>query len=426
MKLSKKLAVVALSALMLFNIAFSVSADSPISAENVSLRWAVRLGKSYRTAPSEPIEAESRVIVMSGNRLLKLDKSTGEIIAEAQMSAPLGYSCVAPTYRNGVIFCPVDDGIIEAFDFDTLEKLWSYKDSLGGQALTKIVCDGERIYSGFWNDEDENASFVCLDAANGKKLWSVENKGGFYWSGCAVVGDYVIFGGDDGTIYDDRASKIFLVDKLSGEIKDTYGTLGDIRSTAVYCEENGRVYLTAKSGFIYSADISNGSFDDVKKTYLGGASTSTPTVVGGRVYVGVQGNNLKGSVCILDADTLGIIKNINAPGYPQNKLLVYAFGGINYVLFTYNNNPGGIAYFADSEDCEVRDLFVPEEGQRAFSISAIFPGEDGSLYYKNDSGYIFALENKLVGKNIISRLKTFIEKIMKMIDFLCGVFSSFA
>lgn len=431
MKQSKKALSVFLAFILFFSVSCSVYAGentdeyyTPPSSALTKLLWAEKFGRTYRDAPSEPIVCEDTLVIMSGNRLLKLSKTDGSTVAETQMGGAIGYSCIAPTYANGMIFCQLDNAVIEAFDSDTLQKLWAYQDPLGGQSLTNIVYDENKVYTGFWNDEDETASFVCLDASNGEKLWNVEKKGGFYWAECAVVGDYVVFGSDDGTIYDNRESEAFLVNKNSGEIADTMSAIGDIRSGVTFCNENGRIYFTTKAGYIYSAKIENGKFTDVKETALDGASTSTPSVVTGRVYVGVQGSNLKGSICILDADSLQILYSVETRGYPQNHPLVSSAYGVNYVYFTYNSNSGGIAYFIDSPEqtsASAVDLFIPEQTQAGYCLSAL-TYDGGNIYYKNDAGYIFAVGQSFNGKMFMEQLKNFLIKIFTLIESLCKIF----
>lgn len=431
MKSVKRIFCISLAAIFL--LIFSVSvfgavsperAYTPVSAEYTSLKWAARLGASYRDAPSVPADAGDYLAVMSGKKLIKLSKSDGSAVGEASLGASVGYACVHPLYLDGTVYCQLTGGVIEAYDFSSMKRLWTYTDALGGQALTEIAYDGGYIYTGFWNDEDEDASYVCVDAESGDEVWSFTHKGGFYWAGCAIVGDYIVFGGDDGTLYSDRDSEFFMLDKRTGELLDTLPVIGDIRSGAAYCENNGRVYFVTKAGYIYSAKIADGAFSDFKSAYLGGASTSTPTVSGGRVYVGVSTSS-GGRVSVIDSDSLSIIYSLGAPGYPQGEMLVNEeYGDMRYVYFTYNSSTGGIAVLADGGDnasSEVSELFIPDENMRGYCISPVIGSVDGVIYYKNDSGYIFALENtadyagfiKII-QDIFAWLLTFINMFNKI------------
>lgn len=395
-----------------------VSSLTPITSLTTRCRWAIRYGSSYRDAPSIPTVAGDFLAVMSGKNLLKLDTKTGETVQTAAMSETPSFSTVAPTAENGVVYCPIDDGTVEAFDFFSMEKLWSYRDERGGQSLTTVVYDDGHVYTGFWNNDDEPAAFVCLDASTGELLWRTEQIGGFYWASCAVDGDFVVFGRDDGTVFDDGDSELFAVNKKTGEITDRLSVIGDVRSAVVKSEENGRLYFVTKGGFLYSFVLSDGGFADVRSVSLGGASTCAPVICRNRLYVGVQDTVTGGHILVADADSLTEIYRAQTPGYPQNQaLLTTAYGDTVYLYSTYNANPGGIVMLSDragQTEPHVKELFVPESGQTAFCISTVSADADGTLYYKNDSGVIFALENDHSLHTIAAFLRQFFEKLLTL------------
>ena len=62
-----------------------VSASTPTSAEGAELAWSVKLGTSYKNAPSTQIVVGDTLIVMSGKKLLKLDAKTGKTLKSADM-----------------------------------------------------------------------------------------------------------------------------------------------------------------------------------------------------------------------------------------------------------------------------------------------------------------------------------------------------
>lgn len=388
-----------------------VSAKTPMSAEQTELKWSLKLGSSYKDAPSTQIVVDDTLIVMSGSTLYKLDSDTGEVIKSAEMVETPSYSYTSPTYADGVIYCPLDNATVQAFNYKNLKSLWVYRDELGGQSLTPITYSDGCIYTGFWNDEDLEANYVCIDVKDENIFsqteakspeWTYTSKGGFYWAGAAVYSDAVIFGSDDGTFYDNKPSKLISLDKTSGKTIDTLEITGDQRSgIAIY---NSRVYAVTKAGWLYSVKLnSDGSFNDsdVKKLSLGSASTSKPVIYNNRLYVGVQGSGFgKGYLKVIDASTLKLIYSAQTKGYPQNSVLVsdayVAENGTVYVYTTYNANPGGITVFMDKAgqtSAVSSELFVPEGDKANYCISTIVSAEDGTLYYKNDSGYIFALSN---------------------------------
>lgn len=399
-----------------------VSFKTPTSPADTELLWSAKLGTSYKNAPSTQIVVGDTLIVMSGKKLLKINVKNGKTIKSADMVDVPSYSYTSPTYANGIIYCPLDNAKIQAFNYKTMKSLWVYTDPLGGQSLTPITYDDGCIYTGFWNDEDRNANYVCINVTDEntketheakKSVWSYKSLGGFYWAGCVTVGNNVIFGCDDGTVYANKPSKAVSLNKKTGKLTDTLSIVGDQRSSMTY--SGGRLYFTTKAGYLYSVSLnSNGTFNDstLKRLSLGGASTSTPLVCNGRVYLGVQGNGFgAGYFKVINASNLSLIYSAQTKGYPQGRFLlsnayVNDTGKVN-IYITYNNNPGGITMFSDSagqtkaESCE---LFTPTGDQCNYCISSIVSDEDGTLFYKNDSGYIFAVSAKTKKVSFFKRI----------------------
>lgn len=390
-----------------------VCSQTPRDSQSASLRWSKKLGSSYRDAPSSPLVVNDTMLVISGRTLYKLRLSDGEILASAKMQDTPSYSYTPPTYSDGVVYCPLDNAIIQAFDYETLTPLWVYRDPIGGQSLTQIVCSSGRLFTGFWNDEEETANYVCLDTDDPDPTredeekaaqWTYPHKGGFYWAKCVVRGQSVIFGGDDSTAYDNADSTLKSLDIKTGRLIDTVNIKGDQRSGVIYCSETDSLMFVTKAGCFYSVKIkADGTFDksSLKSLKLGGASTSTPCVYNGRAYIGVQGGGFgEGSIQVIDCVSMKKIYSVKTKGYPQNSVLVscgYENQGEKvYVYSTYNTSPGGICVFSDSPSqlsATAEDLFIPPETSRDYSIDSLVAGGDGTLYYKNDSGYIFAVEN---------------------------------
>lgn len=412
-----------------------VSVKTPTSASETGLSWSVQFGTSYKDAPSTMIVIEDTVIVMSRKTLYKLNAKTGKVIKSVEMADMPSHGYTSPTYADGVIYCPLDNATVQAFNYKTMKSMWIYKDALGGQSLTPITYDDGCIYTGFWNDEDVYANYVCIDVKDEKKAdtsesktakWTYKSLGGFYWAGCTISGSYVVFGCDDGTVYDNRPSKVMSLDKTTGKTVDTIAITGDQRSSIA--QSDGQLYFVTKAGYLYSVKLgSDGSFNDssLKKLSLGGASTSTPVVCNGRLYVGVQGAGFgKGYIKVIDSSSMNIIYSAAVNGYPQNKVLVsdayYKDTGKLYIYTTYNAAPGGITMLTDSvgqTSAVTEEIFTPETSKRDYCISTIAASEDGTLYYKNDSGYIFAL------KNTSNKISFFAKIFSAIINFFKGLFS---
>ena len=383
------------------------SAKTPTSEATTYEKWFKKLGSGWGAAPSVQIIVDNSLIVMSANHIYKLDLNTGDMVAATNF----GYT--PPTYADGMIFAPLADGRVQAFNAETLESLWVYQDTLKGQSLSPITYSDGYIYTGFWNAETKDANYVCIpvtdeDPTNAQEAkeaaWQYTSLGGFYWAGSVVRGDYVVFGTDDGTSGSDGTGHVLSLNKKTGEVMDSVDVIGDQRSTIAYDKETDRLYFTTKGGYLYSLKLkSDGTFgkDTLKSVQPGNMSTSTPVVYNGRIYIGVtSGSNFSGtySISVIDAATMTEIYKAPLKGYPQcSVLLSTAYekeDGSVYLYATYNNNPGGITLIRDKKGQttpDVEEIFIPEKARQQYCITSIICDENGTLYYKNDSACVMAV-----------------------------------
>ncbi len=387
------------------------SAKTARTAEEATEKWAVALGTGWSAAPSVQIIVDNSLVVMSNKKIYKVSMADGSILAEGNMVKGINWGYTPATYANGMIFAPLDEGTVQAFDANTLESLWVYTDPLGGQSLSPITYSDGYVYTGFWNSEEYEASYVCIpvtdeDATNTteaqKALWRDVVQGGFYWAGSVVVGDYIVYGTDDGESGSRGTGHIISRNKLTGELLDSHEIVGDQRSSVAYAD--GKVYFTTKAGYLYSADLgADGKLNNLNgKAYpdYGLMSTSTPVVYNGYVYIGIAKDNFAApyNVLMLDADTLEVVASVAMQGYPQcSMLLSTAYeqsDGKIYLYSTYNNNPGGITAIEVDQDAQTmiaREIYTPSHPQ--YCITSIVCDSRGTLYYKNDSGYIMAVSS---------------------------------
>ncbi len=386
-----------------------VDAETPKDAEHTALQWAKKLGSGWGAAPSVQIIADDSLIVMSGTTLYKLDLEDGEVTAQAEMSAKPDWGYTPPTYGQGLIFCPLAGGTVEAFNAKTLDKVWTYQSAEGKannwQANSPITYADGRIYVGFWKSEVAEADFVCLNAETGAEEWRYSSPGGFYWAGSAAIGDYIAVGTDDGAGDSSGNSNLLVFSKryAGGGTAEPVSRMeltgcGDQRSSLAYADD-GRVYFTTKGGYLCSAaiDAETGEISDLKKASFGYQGTSTPVVYGDYVYFGI-GRMGEGYFAIADKNTLEIVKKVKMLDYPQcSMLLSTAYleeDGNLYFYSTYNARPGGISLIKvrpdDPESAVLTELY-DAEGYEQYCISSILCDEDGTLYYKNDSGNVLAV-----------------------------------
>jgi hypothetical protein len=391
-------------------------ASTPIVKEDTALLWHAKLGTGWNAAPSAQIIVDDALVVMSGTKLYKLDLSTGAVLASGDMTAAPNFGYTPPTYAEGMIFCPLANGTIQAFNATTLESVWIYRDALGGQSLSPITYSGGYLYTGFWNGETKSANYVCLSVTDEDPsradevktaVWKHAQPGGFYWAGSVAVGDALIVGTDDGTGGAVGNSQVYSFNKYTGQVisRVELTGMGDQRSSMAYDQASGRLYFTTKGGFLCSLalDAKTGTLGGLKSVDYHAQSSSTPVVYGGKVYFGtgsgISSTGSSGNFVCASADTLEMVFAVGLLGYPQCSMLLstaYENTGSLYFYSTYNKTPGGISMIkvsvdADSaEDAELIELY-DAAGFSQYCITSVICGTDGTLYYKNDSGTIFAV-----------------------------------
>ena len=395
---------------------------TPTASTETHLKWGKKIGADFGwKAVSSPILVDGYMYCYFDGSLLKINKETGDVVATGTMAGSSNFSIVPPTYGGGMIFVGLSNGRIQAFNASTLESLWVYKDELGGQPNSPIRYSDGYIYTGFWNSETKDANFVCVKADARKTetktaKWTQTIAGGVYWAGAYATDQYVLVGTDDGqNNYTSDTASLYSFDKETGEvISRVSGFVGDIRTDIAYDAATDRVYFASKGGYLYSAKVSeSGTIDESSVTSfaLGGMSTSTPLIYNGRVYIGVSGaSNFSPdghSIKVLDlaADgTAAEAYTIPLTAYPQSSALLttaYESDGYVYAYFTVNSKNGEIYVVKDKPGLTEADpgsgvLYTPEDGMKNYCITSAICDSEGTIYYKNDSGYMMALEKAVM------------------------------
>ena len=400
--------------------------STPEKIEETTLKWGIKLGNDWNAASTPPLLLGGQLYTAAGKYIYRMDKSTGEVLAVSEeLKGSMSFALNPLTYAEGMIFAQIGNGQIQALNAKTLKSLW-VSEPVGGQTLSPITYKNGYIYTGTWNSETAAGSYFCLSVTDEDPsredeikycTWKYSHRGGFYWAGSYTNGTYIVFGSDDGNnegnytetsiLYSVQARTGILLDKIEG-------LHGDIRTSIVY--ENGYAYFATKGGYLYRVAMNaDGTFGQLCEYNLGGMATASPVVYKGRIYIGVCGTggqfNADGghhfAVLTENADGLSLAYKMPVGGYPQaGALLSTAYEQIDYdgdgqadgrvyLYFTFNAFPGGIYYFTDqpgqtSGTSEL--LFVPEAEQQQYCISPICVDSDGTLYYKNDSCYIMAVE----------------------------------
>ncbi|WP_147365312.1 MULTISPECIES: Ig-like domain-containing protein [Eubacterium] len=409
-----------------------VDASLPNAGNNLTEKWInsdINVGGKQMTAGT-PLVVDNYVFVSTqNNKLYKLDKNTGAIVKEAKLAMKVGFFSYA-TYGDGMIFVPEEDGTIEAFNADTLDSLWR-TESFGGQSNCQVTYADGFIYSGTWSGSTNKGKFFCVDTtSNGdiyqtngirRAKWVSDDDSGYYWSGATVVGNAVIFGGDSGVLQSRN--------KSTGALIDRYATGGVIRSSIAYDAGTNALYFTAGGGVTsngitgggkcYKIGVtSDGHYTGAKIADLPAASTTSPVVYNGRVYVTTQkvngsgheedynkstvidqSNTENGKLAVLDADSLRTIYQTDIGGPSKaSPLLTTAYTADGqqtvYLYITVNNHDGAIVRVKDwagNTTPQAEVIYRADGDEQEYTTSSLNCDADGTIYYRNDRGHLMAL-----------------------------------
>lgn len=411
-------------------------ARTPYAPEDAELLWAVKHGTGWSAAPGSPIMVDGDIYTYSGSTIRRINSMTGETVTEGTMVGSSSFSIVPMTYGDGMVFVGLSSGRIQAFNAKTLESLWVYTDELGGQPNCPITYKDGYIYAGFWNSEDRNANFACINTIDEDHAstteakyasWTYTRQGGFYWAGAYVTDKLAIVGTDDGAGgYDTNGAALLVFDRYTGALIDSHeGIRGDLRSNISHDPESDRVFFTTKGGILGNAQIDwdTGKILDYKEVVIKDAqgnanamSTCTPSVYNGRIYIGVAGTSQFGAnsghgiaVYTLNGDgsmTQAYVYPII--GYPQTSAMVStaysAEDGYVYIYLPYNYTPGGISVLKDRPGQTApitttgegySEVFTPVGTLAQYCICSTIADQYGTIYYKNDSCYMMAITSKI-------------------------------
>lgn len=331
-----------------------------------------------------------------------IDAATGREERRVQLSAPIDSTC-RPVYADGIIVVPLSGGAVQALSAASLQTLWVVPASGQGQSLNSLTIQDGAVYVTYFDDLDANSvassgRTVRYDLLSGSRLGAIENAhSGSYWTGGIAVGDVFLIGDDAGIVH------VYAAD-LSREISSLKVSNEPLRAALV--PYRGFVLAVSRDGVLHKLSMSNHQLRELGSVSFAAYSTSTPTVSGGRAYVGGSGSDFSSRLAIIDLASMTVERVVNAvDGSPMMAggivctPLVSVQQSGTYVYFTINGAEGdypkytaggGIyVYCLGDEDAHV--LFEPEAGLKNYCMASILCDPDGNLYYFNDSGHLFKI-----------------------------------
>lgn len=364
-------------------------------------------------------------------KLQAVDYETLEVLWSYQEKELKGQSNCPVMYRNingtGYIYtgfwnAPSKDAYYVCVNADTGKEVWKYKNTGGFYWAGSYVTDKYLLIG---SDDGMGDSFGS--------------------AGAGTEADQVI---------NAKSGKVFSLDPVTGKQIDVFNIPGDVRCTI--CYDNGTAYFTTTAGYFYGVKVdANGKFDksdyieinlteylkshDLKgnsaalratgEDYKDGLSvlaadevsksTGTPVVHNGRAYIGTCAPNQFGEyspghgIAVLDLKAEEVAYFAPTGGSIQTSgLLTTAYekseNGAVYVYFIENYQPGKIRYIKDTpgqtefkrvdgndKESYVDILITPSAKNEQYCIASLVCDDYGTMYYKNDSGFIMCIGNNI-------------------------------
>lgn len=390
---------------------------APTPTDEVKESWVTQIKDSadWATNVSDPIYVGDYVYIAAGSKLLQLNAKTGETEREGTLVAPIN-SIARMVYVDGRIIVPLSGGRLQALTADRLVTLWmtpalSATAQGDQQSLSTLTLGDGCVYFGTavadWS-VTYGGSLVCVDIQTGKVLWFQENsEKGYYWSGAAFAGSYVVVGDDAGAV--------IARDAKTGAEVSRVDVGASVRSTVVTSDGGKTLFVVSMDGVLHRLSLSDaGILSETGKVKFAKTSTSTPTISGGKLFVGGQSETYiqvskwvkayYGVLAVIDVESLSVSEVSTIDGHAfvgdtngqatsaevKSAPVVSVQNGETYVYFTANCNPGGV-YCYRLGDTDASLIYTPDADHQNYCMASITVGPDGTLYYVNDSGALFAI-----------------------------------
>ena len=276
------------------------------------------------------------------------------------------------------------------------------------QNISTVTASGGMVFTGTANSLGSNynaatGTFFGINAITGERVWANEETNtGFYWSGTCKVGNVLLYGNDAGVLT--------AVDPATGKTVSTLKLSSAIRSTVISNTAETEAYVTTTDGTLHKIAVaSDGSLSESNATSFASKSTSTATLFQGNLFVGGCAADYTGTLSIIDAATMQVKHSVSLPFEVKSAPLVAkAADGNTYAYFTCNGaetdenkipTNGGGAWVYCLETNTATKLFEATGDMANYCMKSITMGADGTLYWTNDSGTLFALASAASSSN---------------------------
>lgn len=392
----------------------STVTSAPTSSNNAALSWK----KAYGNGNYSEILTLGDSIYFASSLLnanwtpktavLHRLNSKGEETASLQLFGTIDASACRMAYTDGVIIIPLSNGRLQGVSASEMKTLWvSGAIASGTQSISTVTASGGMVFTGTANSLDTNynattGTFFGINAITGERVWANEEANtGFYWSGACKVGNVLLYGNDAGVLT--------AVDPATGKTVSALKLSSAIRSTVISNNAETETYVTTNDGTLHKISVApNGSLSELGTASFASKSTSTATLFQGNLFVGGCAADYTGTLSVIDAATMQVKHSTSLPFEVKSAPLVAkAADGNTYAYFTCNGaegtrpnyTSGGGAWVYCLETNTATKLFDATGSMANWCTKSIVMGADGTLYWTNDSGTLFALANAASSSN---------------------------
>jgi len=154
-------------------------------------------GYDRRTIQSSPSVGDGIAYVGSRDgTLYAVDAERGTL--RWRFDNSVFWSNTSPARANGLVYAGNSDGLfVQGVDARSGKEAWKYTTAL--QVFASPSVAGDAVYTGDW------AGFMyAVDAKSGALFWKYRSDGRRIMSSAAIDGGHLVFGSDDGLVYDLR------------------------------------------------------------------------------------------------------------------------------------------------------------------------------------------------------------------------------
>lgn len=390
------------------------SATTPTT--ETSVNWKTRISGSNGAPVSEPLIVDGKVYLAIGEnpswasiksdyagKLVRIDTASGKVEATGDLASTIDYT-VRPLYQGGIIYVPLSNGVVQAFNASTMKTRWvSESRTKGEQSSCSLRIENGALFVGTAISSYPNypsGSISALDAATGRTLWSMANSAaGYIWTAPVCVNGHLCIGDTSGAVH--------VFDPATGaEQEQGMFSLGSpIKSDPVLYR--GHLLVVTNDGVLHQLAVqSDGSLKQLStaSTFAKGYVTAAPTVVGSTAVI-AGSDNYQGAIAIVDLLSMTTQRTVTTAAGA-------AFGQGNFAgsplasiqkdgtwLYFALNSATGTLYSYRLGDAEAHLLYAPDGTVAQYCDSPVIADAKGNLYYLNDSGYLVQLRAGEVKKD---------------------------